>query len=332
MEFFAGTPPMKISVVIPTFKRPELLTRCLHALALQNFSSSEYEVIVVSDGPDNITHTLVENFGSGKISIRYVATRQKAGPAAARNLGWRIARSPLIVFTDDDCIPGCEWLSHFHRAYTEAKLDLVAFTGYTRVPIPDDPTDYQLNISRLAEAEFITANCACTKLALLTVNGFDEAFTMAWREDSDLQFKFLIFNIPILPVKSAIVVHPVRDAPWGVSLKEERKGIFNALLYKKFPEMYKQRLDSRPPWHYYIITIFLVVSFIGLASMNQQLLFAGAAGWLVLTLLFALKRLSKTSKKPAHIAEMVVTSACLPPLSMYYKIKGSIRYRTLFFP
>jgi glycosyltransferase involved in cell wall biosynthesis len=42
---------IKISIVIPTFNRPALLRKCLDMLVIQDFPPSDYEIIVVSDGP-----------------------------------------------------------------------------------------------------------------------------------------------------------------------------------------------------------------------------------------------------------------------------------------
>ena len=40
---------LRVSVVVPTFKRPDLLDRCLTALIAQEFAATDYEVIVVDD-------------------------------------------------------------------------------------------------------------------------------------------------------------------------------------------------------------------------------------------------------------------------------------------
>ena len=100
-------------------------------------------------------------------------------------------------------------------------------------------------------AEFITANCAITKTAFNKVGGFDEAFPIAWREDSDMHFKLIKATVPIYEIKNAIVVHPVRKANWGISLKEQKKSAFNALLYKKHSDLYKQKISAKPLWNYY---------------------------------------------------------------------------------
>ncbi|HWI35268.1 MAG TPA: hypothetical protein VNU64_02345 [Burkholderiales bacterium] len=42
----------------------------------------------------------------------------------------------------------------------------------------------------------------------------------------------------------------------------------------------------------------------------------------MLTARFCLHRLRGTSKSPAHIAEMVVTSIHIPPLSVFWRLVG----------
>ena len=77
----------KITVIIPTFKRPRLLIKCLEALAAQTIKYHEYAVIVVSDGPDWETEQAIQCWQSKQqMSLRYLQVK-KGGPAAARNHG-----------------------------------------------------------------------------------------------------------------------------------------------------------------------------------------------------------------------------------------------------
>ncbi|HEV7237120.1 MAG TPA: hypothetical protein VGN15_13110 [Ktedonobacteraceae bacterium] len=41
-------------------------------------------------------------------------------------------------------------------------------------------------------------------------------------------------------------------------------------------------------------------------------------------------RLSHTSRRPSHIAEMFITSLLIPPLAIYWRIRGAIKYRVFF--
>jgi glycosyltransferase involved in cell wall biosynthesis len=305
----------------------------MDALIRQSFSPDEFEIIVVTDGPDEVTVKALAAYTRVKApAVKCYSLSKQKGPAAARNFGWRMSRSRLIAFTDDDCVPDAYWLMGFWNAFLRTPGSKMAFTGKTIVPIPTIPTDYERSIADLASAEFITANCACSKLALERVGGFDEQFTMAWREDSDLQFKFLEQKIPIFQTLSAIVTHPVRKAPWGISLKEEKKRIFNALLYKKFPTLYKQKIQPVPPWHYYLILLSLLIGIVSALAGNSILAAVFLSVWLCITFWFTAKRLAHTSHTADHILEMVITSAVIPFLSVYWRIYGALKFKALLIP
>lgn len=319
----------KLSIVIPTYQRPLLLARCLAALANQTLEQYLYDIIVVGDGYDEQTEHLVRTFDQRlQPQITYIHTEGKKGPAAARNLGWLYADSPLIAFTDDDCVPDGLWLQEIFDAYKEE--DQIVYTGAVFVPASQSPTDFEKNTMQLELAEFVTANCICTKKALYHVGGFDERFKLAWREDSDLHFKFLRAKIPIVKLKKAVVIHPVRRAKWGVSIKEQKKGIYNALLAKKYPQLYSKRI-SHPINSLYYSLLFLLISMSILWLINLKWAFLVSLGiWLFLTVKFILIRLDGTSKSFSHIGEMTLTSMLIPYLSVYWQLYGAIKFRTVY--
>ncbi|MCF6407876.1 glycosyltransferase [Chitinophaga filiformis] len=319
----------KITVVIPTYKRPELLSRCLRALEEQEFDKSDFDVIVVSDGPDKYTRQLACSWKyASLIEVKYLPLPQKGGPAAARNAGWRASDAPIIAFTDDDTIPDPNWLQSIWQAWKGERA--AVYTGRVVVPIKGRPTDYEWNTAQLEKADFVTANCACTRQALEMVNGFDESFKTAWREDSDLEFRLLQQNIPIYHLQNAIVLHPARKARWGISVGEQRKNIFNALLYKKFPKLYRERIQRRPAWNYYLmICFFLLGAFFAFdGAYTASAVLFGA--WLLMIGLFAGKRLKHTSHTASHILEMIVTSAAIPFAATYWSLYGAWRYKVLY--
>jgi len=318
----------KITVIIPTYKRTKLLIRCLEALVLQNIPKADFRVIVVSDGPDLQTKEALETWRTNRLlNLQYVQTPFKGGPAAARNYGWKMTDTPLIAFTDDDCIPDQSWLNAFLMCYSGQ--DCIAFTGRTKVPLPEKKTDFAINIAQLEDADFITANCACTKSALNKVQGFDERFEMAWREDSDLEFKLITNHIKILRVPDALVVHPVREVPWGISIKEQKKGIYDALLYKKFPTLYRKKIGSAI-WNYYGMIIAGILLVAGLILNLFYLYFFAAFGLIFLLTGFIARRLHQRHKSFSHVMEMISTSLVIPFISVFWRLYGSIKYRVFF--
>lgn len=318
-----------VSIIVPTYQRPKLLINCLKALLLQKFDKKDYEIIVVSDGPDDQTRQIARKWERYRYpSIRYLTLPVKKGPAAARNYGWLNAKGRIIAFTDDDCLPHAYWLHEI--AVNCNPSEDVALTGKVIVPISKRPTDYEHNAAHLQTADFITANCACTKSALIKAGGFDEQFSMAWREDSDLEFKLINNNIAIKKIESAVVVHPVRSSSWGASVKEQKKTMYNALLYKKHPTLYRKRIRQKTPVLYYCIIAAFLMMIAGLVSRQHSLILVGSAGWLGLTLYFIFKRLYVTKLSPGHIAEMIVTSFVIPFVSVFWQWYGAVKYRVLF--
>ena len=314
-----------ISVVIPTFQRPDLLAKCLRALQRQTFLKENFEVIVVHDGPGKLTENRIKRYFP---AVKYYALKENKGPAAARNYGWLIAKGKLIAFTDDDCLPDKNWLKDIWSEYADEAV--IAYAGKVYVPLSPKPTDFELNTARLAEARFITANCVCTKAALLKVGGFDERFRMAWREDSDLEFKLLSENISIKKLSKALVVHPVRKAPWGISIREQKKGMFNALLYKKFPFLYREKIGEAPSISYYLMIILFCAMLISLFTGQVLILVVTLPAYMVLLVWFMLKRLKNTSRRLSHVAEILVTSLVIPFASVYWQWYGAYKFKVLF--
>jgi cellulose synthase/poly-beta-1,6-N-acetylglucosamine synthase-like glycosyltransferase len=319
--------PIRVSVIVPTCGRTALLRRCLEALARQDFDKSGYEVLVADDAGSPDTRLLVGGSAWEGMQVRYVPIRGRHGPAAARNAGLRVSRGEIIAFTDDDCIPHPGWL----RAGTAAFVDGIAgVSGRIIVPLGERPTDYEANAARLAHSRFVTANCFYRRPALLKAGGFDEDFRIPWREDSDLYFRLVRAGSRLALAPEAVVTHPVRPAPWGVSIGQQRKSMFNALLYKKHPKLCREMLRPVVPWHYYGMVAALILGVV-MAFLGMKIVAAlSLAAWLGGTAAFCMYRLRHASRAPRHVLEMAVTSLVIPPLCIFWRLVGAVRYRVFF--
>jgi GT2 family glycosyltransferase len=312
--------------------RDALLERCLRALLAQDIAPDAYEIVVADDGASEATRCVVRrdarNAGESGLQVRYLAVVGAHGPAAARNVAWRAAHALIIAFTDDDCIPAPGWLHCGLEALSDETT--AGASGRLVMPSPPRPTDYELNAARLAEGQFITANSFYRRAALAMVGGFDERFTMAWREDSDLQFALLERGMALVSAPDAVVTHPIRPAPWHISLGQQRRNVFNALLYKKHPALYRMLVQPSPPWRYYAILVALFVTLGGGLLRRPRLALASATLWALLTGKFCARRVTKTSHAPRHIAAMLATLALIPPLAVYWRLRGALRWRVWF--
>jgi glycosyltransferase involved in cell wall biosynthesis len=318
----------RISVVIPTFHRPDLIARCLGAVLAQRMAPEDYEVIVVDDGHDDTTRAVVEAMApaGGAPALCCLRPSQGHGPAVARNAGWRAARGALVAFTDDDTVPDRDWLAEGEREIGAR----VAVCGRVVVPaVAEPPTDHELMTRGLASAEFVTANAFVWREALERVGGFDERFVRAWREDSDLQFRLCELG-EVARCDTSTVLHPVRKERWGVCLRQQRNTFFDALLYKKHPRLYRERIRRMPPWNYYAVVVLAFGASAAAACSSGGVALVAFAGALLLISQLAWKRLRHTSHAPAHVVEMLATSALIPFLSVYWRLRGAWRFRVLF--
>ena len=322
-----------ITVVIPTCGRTDLLRRCLDSVCAQSLPPSAYEVIVVDDGPDTRTQQEVAKHSARAalrgLSVRCLPNRGTHGPAAARNLGWREARAPLVAFTDDDTVPHTDWLQQGCAAFAEAEAPDAAW-GRIVMPIPEQPSDYERDARRLEDAGFVTANCFCRKAMLERIDGFDERFRLAWREDTDLYFRLCEAGAKVAYLRDAVVVHPVRGGGWGVSLSQQKKILFDALLYKKHPRQYRAQVRRHPRWDYYAFTLAVLVTMACAIGGASDAALLAASVWLFMLMAFFLRRLQGTRKTVATVCELIVTSALIPPLAVYWRAVGALRFRVLF--
>ena len=323
----------RVSVVIATYDRPALLLRCIDALLAQTLPAADYEIVVDDDGSPRATRErLLAEFWTRRrrgraATLRFMWLPVNRGPAAARNHGILASRGAVIAFTDDDTVPHPDWLAAGLRAIRRG-ADAVA--GTVEVPVPTVPTDYERDAAGLAHGTFVTANCFVRRTLLETIGGFDERFRCAWREDTDLCFRLRAAGAIIRKSHAARVVHPVRPARWGVSVAQQRKVMFDALLYKKFPRGYREYIRRHPPWNYYATVAAGACTIVNAIAGDRVLAAASFALWLSLGIAFALRRLSHTSHAPRHVAEMIVTSLAIPWVSVYWRTRGALHFRVPF--
>lgn len=320
-----------VSVVVPACGRMDLLDRCLDALTRQQCDPRQVEIIVVDDEPNHNTLHLVAGWRARTLErgprLSYVANPGPPGPASARNRGWRAARAPIVAFTTDDAVPEPGWLAAGLAAFRD-DVDLVC--GRIRTPLPGRPSEYQHSAHEHEAADFTSASCLFRKTVLERLDGFDERFSLPRGSDADLYFRLLEHGVSIVCAPRALVVRPLRPAPWGASLLQVRHAVFDALLYKKHPALYRQKVEAGPRWdHYAIVGVLLLALAAMLAGLPAP---AGLAftGWVLLTGRLCAHRLRGVAHTPAHVADIVITSALLPPLAVFWRLAGAVRYRVRF--
>jgi glycosyltransferase involved in cell wall biosynthesis len=317
------------SLVIPTLGRPSLGV-LLEALAGQLGPESDLEVLVVDDRRGAAAALTVPP----KLApYTRVLRGRGAGPAAARNAGWRAARHAWVAFVDDDVVPDPDWLAALADDLAAAGDGTGGVQGRVRVPVPDRPTDWQRVTAGLADGRWITADMAYRRAALVAVGGFDERFPRAFREDADIAFRVRRAGYGLVRGRRA-VTHPVRpESPW-VSVRTQAGNADDALLRRLYGPRWRERLEVPPGRRRRHLAVTAAgVAAVALAaagvrhrSARVPAALAGAA-WFAGTAEFAWARIAPGPRTGREVATMVATSAVIPPLAVVHWLRGWWRAR-----
>jgi glycosyltransferase involved in cell wall biosynthesis len=99
------SPADTVTVVVPTYNRGEALRNTIEALLKSNAEQlTLLEIIVVDDGSPQSAKSIVDSYAVAGPFILKCLRQQNAGPAAARNTGFRESRGQIAIFIDDDII------------------------------------------------------------------------------------------------------------------------------------------------------------------------------------------------------------------------------------
>ena len=119
----------KVSVIIPTYNRAELLRACLYSVLGQ--SHENLEAIVIDDGSTDHTAAFLNEVARTDSRVK-VLTQQKKGAQYARNLGFGEAAGEFVAFLDDDDLWHPEKLKRELDAFHEEIDGVVCQTVWFR--------------------------------------------------------------------------------------------------------------------------------------------------------------------------------------------------------
>lgn len=301
-----------VDVVIPTLGRPSL------AALLVALGDIAGRVIVVDDRRDPSKPLAVP---AGTVVVRGRA----AGPAAARNDGWRAARTSWIAFLDDDVLPPPGWYDALLADLVACGPEVAGSQGRIVVPLPRDrrPTDWERNVAGLERARWATADLAYRRASLEEVGGFDERFPRAYREDADLGLRVVAAGCRIVPGRRQ-VLHPVRPADRWVSVRLQRGNADDPLMWALHGPGWREQAGV-PPGRRPAHLASTAAGLTGLAALvagHRRLAVAGGLGYLGGAAELAWRRIAPGPRTPAELATMAVTSAVLPAAASWWYLVG----------
>lgn len=213
---------IRISVVVPTFRRWDRLKLTLAALEAQTLPKEVLEVIVSDDGSADGTIDRLREYAAASLMNLVVVSGPNSGPAAARNRGLSRAQGEWVAMTDDDCIPEPDWLSQ-QMAFVEGHPDVAGVGGkvvahgshiisryidWTRVMLP--------GVGMAGQVQYlVTANAMFRRDLLKRLGGFDETYRWPGGEDPDLSFRAIAEGAFLAYNENAVVRHMHRESVRG---------------------------------------------------------------------------------------------------------------------
>jgi glucosyl-dolichyl phosphate glucuronosyltransferase len=136
-EIFLPMTELRLTVVICTYNRAELLRQTLTGIGRQNFPHERFEVLVIDNNSSDRTREVVESFAAASPAPRHILeTRQ--GLDHARNRAITEARGEIIVFGDDDILVESDWLTRLTAPFAADHAHKIGAVGGEVVPVFPD--------------------------------------------------------------------------------------------------------------------------------------------------------------------------------------------------
>ena len=175
-----------VSVVVPTYDRPERLRRAVESVREQTYE--DIELIVVDDCSPTPAEQVLSNFDIEGLGVRHIRHAENRGANAARNNGIEAASGEFVAFLDDDD----EWdptkLERQVTAFTEAGPDVgVVYTGMrivledrTRTTINTTSGDVTRDV--LVGESFATFSAVMVRAAVIGEAGLPDERFPSWQD------------------------------------------------------------------------------------------------------------------------------------------------------
>lgn len=129
--------------MVPTYRRPEHLRRCLEGLEAQ--TRPPEEIVVVRRSDDEAARLVLSRHGNLRLNSVSVS---EGGVLAAMRAGVQRATGDVVALTDDDAVPRRDWLEKISRLLEDCTVGAVGGRDIVHPP-GDDPSQRRLNVGRI---------------------------------------------------------------------------------------------------------------------------------------------------------------------------------------
>ncbi|MFW5782398.1 MAG: glycosyltransferase family 2 protein [Candidatus Muiribacteriaceae bacterium] len=236
---------MKISLIIPTYKRESLFRSCLLSLKRQSFR--DFEAIIVDDSPGDEIEQVLKNTDLN-IPVRYFRNKG-TGQAAARNLGVAKSSGEIVLFVDSDVILTEKALENHVRAHERSDIVIgrVEFPPGVRINRYNLYTDVAFYFRGLERGftdfiKFLTCNLSIKRSLFESSGGFSEDFSTYGFEDLELGYRLCGKEKKIYFEPEALAYHYNNRRLSCIMERASDVAKASMIFYRKHPEYYNRWL------------------------------------------------------------------------------------------
>jgi HAD superfamily hydrolase (TIGR01662 family) len=211
-----------------------------------------------------------------------------------------------------------------------------ASQGRIRVPLPTHrrPTDWERSTAGLEVARWATADMAYRRVALLAVDGFDERFPRAYREDADLALRVRQAGWR-LTAGQREVEHPVRPTGAATSVRVQRGNADDALMRRLHgPTWREQAGTGRGLFRRHagatgaLLMALVAAPVTGRSPAARVAAATGGATYLLHVADLVRRRVLPGPRTPRETATMTWTSVVIPAAAVWHRGRGWWRHRS----
>jgi len=230
---------VRVSIIVPSYNRKEILKEALKALFNQNYPWNQYEIVLVDDGSTDGTEQMVKSLSS-PCRLKYLKNRERMGAWKTRNRGIKEAEGEFIIFTDSDVIVLSDFIEQ-HLNYHKRYGDVIVNGELIQISSLDEVGKKRKGVFDISFSPFDTANVSVRKDFLLEAGLFDESFSAYGWQDIELGYRLIKKGLKRKKNRSALGYHyKEKRSSFNLNYlceKEKMRGISGALYYRKHPEL-----------------------------------------------------------------------------------------------
>lgn len=247
-----NTSQPRVSVILPTYNRAEIITKCIDSVILQSYNN--WELIICDDCSTDNTEDVCRHYSTKMSKVQYLKSSSRNGLPKNRNIGLKQARGELIFFIEDDLVLERECLEILVATYDNLRINnsvggiaprLIEKNG--KIYPNKEPfifnkltgeitNNYMICLENTSEVVTLHACSLYPKTLLEVIGGYEEKAYIGnfYREETDLNFRIKKMGYKLYFQSNAVAHHNRIESGGcrtGLFIRNELYTIRNHLVF-----------------------------------------------------------------------------------------------------